>query len=185
MNKEFDSQFKLDVKSDFDRIYVSYYSRMRRFAQSYVISAADAENIVQDVFVKLWSGHSIITLRTCVDNYLFSLVKNRCLDFLRHKLVVDSSRKDLAMNLESLEYIDEQISEDIDLEKVLVEAIDRLPERCRKIFLKSRLEGKKYKEIAEELGLSSNTIENQMSIALKKLREDLRKFLPAILFFIV
>ena len=63
-------------------------------------------------------------------------------------------------------------------------AIDKLPERCREIFLKSRIEGMKYREIADELDISMNTVENQMSIALRKLRIELKDYLPLLLFLI-
>ena len=71
-----------------------------------------------------------------------------------------------------------------DIERVLMEAINKLPERCREIFLKSRIEGKKNREIAEELNISASTVENQMTIALKKLRLELKDYLPLLLFLI-
>ena len=71
-----------------------------------------------------------------------------------------------------------------DIEKVIANAIDKLPERCREIFLKSRIEGMKYREIADELDISMNTVENQMSIALRKLRIELKDYLPLLLFLI-
>ena len=71
-----------------------------------------------------------------------------------------------------------------DIEQAVTKAIDKLPERCREIFLKSRIEGMKYREIADELDISMNTVENQMSIALKKLRIELKDYLPLLLFLI-
>ena len=76
-------------------------------------------------------------------------------------------------------------SSEEDIETLLRNAIDKLPERCRLIFIKSRIEGKKYKEIAEELNLSVNTVEGQISIALKKLREELKDYLPLLLFLFI
>ena len=70
------------------------------------------------------------------------------------------------------------------MERVVNEAIDKLPERCREVFLKSRLEGMKYKEIAESMNLSVNTVENQMAIALKKLRIELKDYLSFFLFLL-
>lgn len=67
---------------------------------------------------------------------------------------------------------------------MIANAIDKLPERCREIFLKSRIEGMKYREIADELDISMNTVENQMSIALRKLRIELKDYLPLLLFLI-
>lgn len=85
------------------------------------------------------------------------------------------------MSLEQLNYT---FSSEEDIEKVIVNAIDKLPERCREIFLKSRIEGMKYREIAEELNISTNTVENHISIALKKLRVELKDYLPLLLFLV-
>ncbi len=75
---------------------------------------------------------------------------------------------------------DSQMSID-EVEKQIYHAIDNLPERCREIFVMSKLKGMKYREIAESLGISQNTVEGQMAIALKKLREELRNCIPLLL----
>jgi len=71
-----------------------------------------------------------------------------------------------------------------DIEDILNKAIDSLPEKCRQIFIKSRIEGKKQKEIAAELNVSVNTVETQMGIAYKKLREELKEYLPLLIFLL-
>ena len=85
------------------------------------------------------------------------------------------------MSLEQLNYT---FSSEEEIEKVIANAIDKLPERCREIFLKSRIEGMKYREIAEELNISANTVENHIAIALKKLRVELKDYLPLLLFLV-
>ena len=70
------------------------------------------------------------------------------------------------------------------INNIIANAIDKLPERCREIFLKSRIEGMKYREIAEELNISANTVENHIAIALKKLRVELKDYLPLLLFLV-
>ncbi|WP_085536129.1 RNA polymerase sigma-70 factor [Massilibacteroides vaginae] len=172
------------LKDNFDKIYVLYYSRMHRFAKEYVLSDEDAENIVQDVFLLLWERKDVLDIRISLVSYLFSLVKNKCLDFIRHQHVVDAYKNDLSLKLSALELLNYTLSSEEDIERIVINAVERLPERCRLIFLKSRVEGKKYKEIAEELGISVNTVENQMSIALKKLRIELKDFLPLLAFLI-
>ena len=72
-------------KSEFEKIYLSYYSRMKRFAQEYVIREEDAENIVQDLFLDLWEQNIELLSHSNLFAYLFTSVKNRCIDFLRHK----------------------------------------------------------------------------------------------------
>lgn len=170
------------LKDNFDRIYVLYYSRLHRFAKEYVLSNEDAENIVQDVFLMVWERKDVLDIQISLASYLFSLVKNRCLDFLRHKVVVDEYKKDLSLKLSALELLNYSLSSEEDVERIVTNAINKLPERCKLIFLKSRIEGKKYKEIATDLDISVNTVENQMAIALRKLRVELKDLLPLFIF---
>ena len=88
------------------------------------------------------------------------------------------------MNLEALEAVDENLVLDTDLEQRIHEAIQSLPEKCREIFILSRVEGLKYSEIAEKLHLSISTVDNQIGIALKKLRVQLKDFLPLLMFLL-
>lgn len=171
-----------DIRSNFDKIYVTYYFRMYRFAKEYVLFDEDAENIVQDVFLLLWEKREVLDIHISLMAYLFSLVKNKCMDHLRHRLVVEEYQHELKAKLSSLESLSYTFNSEEDIERVLTDAINRLPERCRDIFLKSRIEGKKNREIAEELNISVSTVENQITIALKKLRVELKDYLPLLLF---
>lgn len=179
-------------KSEFEKIYLSYYSRMKRFAQEYVIREEDAENIVQDLFLDLWEQNFLLLTHTNLFAYLFTSVKNRCIDFLRHKTTVrntaqklqDNYMKALQMKFHSLEAFDEQLFSERDIETTIRKAIESLPERCREIFILSKIEGKKQKEIARELNISVNTVENQMAIAYKKLKEILKDHIPLLIFLL-
>ncbi len=173
-----------DIQNSFDRIYVMYYSRMLRFAKEYVVFEEDAENVVQDVFLLLWEKREVLDIHISLVSYLFSLVKNRSLDYLRHKVVAEEYKQELSFKLMSLEQLNYTFSSEEEIEKVIANAIDKLPERCREIFLKSRIEGMKYREIAEELNISANTVENHIAIALKKLRVELKDYLPLLLFLV-
>lgn len=168
--------------NNFDRIYVTYYSRMLRFAKEYVLFDEDAEDVVQDVFLLLWEKREVLDIQVSLVSYLFSLVKNRSLDYLRHKVVAEEYRQELTFKLSALEQLNYTFTSEEDIEQAVTKAIDKLPERCREIFLKSRIEGMKYREIADELDISMNTVENQMSIALKKLRIELKDYLPCYYF---
>jgi RNA polymerase sigma-70 factor (ECF subfamily) len=174
----------LPLKDHFDAIYVAYYPRMIRFAKEYVLMEEDAENIVQDIFVLLWEKRDVLEIKVSLVPYLFTLLRNKCLDFLRHKTVEEDFNKEYAVRQMALEQLNYAFSSDEEIEKLLSDAIRSLPERCREIFIKSRVEGKKYEEIANELNLSVHTIETQMSIALKKLRICLKDYLPLLLFLL-
>lgn len=183
----------LSVKENFDSIYINNFSRLFLFAKEYVLFDEEAENIVQDIFLMLWEKREALRVDVSLTAYLFTLVKNKCIDFLRHQMVEQmysenvkhEYNEELNVKLFALESFDHNFSSEEDIETLLRNAIDKLPERCRLIFIKSRIEGKKYKEIAEELNLSVNTIEGQISIALKKLREELKDYLPLLLFLFI
>ena len=183
----------LSVKENFDSIYINNFSRLFLFAKEYVLFDEEAENIVQDIFLMLWEKREALRVDVSLTAYLFTLVKNKCIDVLRHQRVEQmysenvkhEYNEELNVKLFALESFDHNFSSEEDIETLLRNAIDKLPERCRLIFIKSRIEGKKYKEIAEELNLSVNTVEGQISIALKKLREELKDYLPLLLFLFI
>lgn len=183
----------LSVKENFDSIYINNFSRLFLFAKEYVLFDEEAENIVQDIFLMLWEKREALRVDVSLTAYLFTLVKNKCIDFLRHQMVEQmysenvkhEYNEELNVKLFALESFDHNFSSEEDIETLLRNAIGKLPERCRLIFIKSRIEGKKYKEIAEELNLSVNTVEGQISIALKKLREELKDYLPLLLFLFI
>ena len=158
------------------------------FAKNYVLANEDAENIVQDVFLVLWEKKDELEITYTLTTYLFTLVKNRCLNFLRHKLIEEEyniqMKEELGFKLYALESLDYSYQSETELQEVVKRALDTLPERCREIFIKSRIEGLKYKEISEELGISVNTVENQIVTALKKLRVELKDYLPLLLFLV-
>lgn len=179
----------LTAQKLFSKLYVSYYARLVRFASLYVGAMGDAENIVQDFFLYLWERKEILPELQQPDAYLFSAVKHRCLNILRSQLSIVDRRQPLSdimeqefkLKLYSLQLLDDSQMSIDEVEKQICRAIDSLPERCREIFVMSKLKGMKYREIAESLGISQNTVEGQMAIALKKLREELRHCLPLLL----
>lgn len=173
-----------DVRNNFDKIYVLYYSRMFRFAKEYVLFDEDAENIVQDVFLLLWEKREVLDIQISLVSYLFALVRNKSLDYLRHKVIADEYKQELSAKLTALELLNYSFTSDEEIEQILMTAINKLPERCRQVFLKSRIEGKKNREIANELNLTVSTVENQMTIALRKLRVELKDYLPLLLFLL-
>ena len=165
-----------------------YYPKLVRFAKEFVVLEEDAENITQDVFTDLWERRDAIDHIENVNAYLFRLVRNRCLDYLKHKVfeqkyaenVQASFEIELNLKLQSLDRFDvSDISEGNEMERLVRDAINSLPKRCRDIFLLSRMKGLKYREISEKLGISVNTVECQMGIALKKLRVKLNVCLAA------
>ena len=183
---------KPNCNISFEDIYLTYFSKMKYFAKEYVVSEEDAENIVQDVFMELWEKREALTMHTNLIAFLFTAIKNRCLNFLKHQSYIQAKTCSLKadeelesqLNLYALEQFDEAVSSISEVENLLSRTMQKLPERCREIFLLSRIEGLKYKEIAERLDISVNTVENQISIALRKLRSELKEYLPLLVFII-
>lgn len=174
----------LDFSRDFDRIYILYFSRVYRFAQEYIVSEEDAENVVQDIFAMLWENRSSINIKYSLTSYLFNITKNQCLNFLHHKSIVEKYKKEQALKLSALELLNDTFSSETDIDNLVHQAIDKLPERCREIFIRNRFQGKKYREIAVELDLSESTVATQISIALKRMRDSLKDYLPLLLFLL-
>ena len=175
--------------TDFKQFYITWYSRAIYFACEYV-DESDAENIVQDVFLHLYERRDLIDAYTNLTAYLFTSVKNKCLDYLRKQVSEQEAVSEmqsefemaLRMKFDSLETLNTNFPDEAGIEKLLERALQKLPERCRKIFIINKLEGKKQQQIAEELQISVNTVESQMAIAYKKLREELKDCLPLLLF---
>lgn len=179
--------------ADFEQVYINYYSRMKRFAQEYVIREEDAENIVHDIFLQLWEQKTSLTNHVNISGFLFISLKNRCIDFLRRKTMERNAvnelqseyLRSLKLKFESLEALDNKLLTSPDIETIIQNAIDNLPPKCREIFVMSKMEGKKQKAIAEELHISVNTVENQMAIAYKKLKEALKDYSLLFIFFFI
>ena len=174
---------------NFEEIYLTYFPRLLCFAQEYV-PKEDAENIIQDVFITLWERRGDLKIHISTASYLFILIKNRCLDYLRRKKFAEERKKKMQetftreqqMKLYSLEALDPALIADCDIEQIINHAIDSLPPKCREIFTLSKIDGKKYTEIADELQISVRTVEAQIRIALHKLREQLKDYVPIFLF---
>ncbi|MDL2255624.1 RNA polymerase sigma-70 factor [Parabacteroides sp. OttesenSCG-928-K15] len=184
--------YNKDQEKKFSEIYAVYFPKLLRFATFYVVSKDDAENIVQDIFAHLWERIDLFEAIKNPDTFLFTLIKNRCIDFLRHQVteatrkekIQEIAGKEFAFKLYSLQQFDETQVSVTEIQTLLNAAIDKLPERCREVFLLSRKEGLKNREIAEKMNINIKTVEAQMTIALHKLKTELKDFLPILLFFI-
>uniref|UniRef100_A0AB33JF85 RNA polymerase sigma-70 factor n=1 Tax=Prevotella sp. GTC17259 TaxID=3236795 RepID=A0AB33JF85_9BACT len=178
--------------TEFERLYITWYARMKSFALVYVKREADAEDVVQDVFARIYEREDLFGKDINITSYLFTSVKHACLNHLRESLTVsmayskyyESQRLEMQLMYDSLEQLDMAFP-DASIEELLEDAINQLPEKCRQIFIMSKLKGTKQKDIARELGVSVNTVEVQMGIAYKKLRERLKNCIPLLAFLYI
>lgn len=167
----------------FEKIFRAYYKRLHGFAYSYVMQKEAAEDVVQTVFLNIWVQRESWDPPGRVKSYLFSAVRNKALNILRHQKVVDESESDVVEIFKDLKK-QKHSDEDYNLKELQAEihkGIEALPPRCRQIFILNRRSGLTYHEIAEFLDISINTVNTQMGRALKSLREYLSDYLPALI----
>ena len=163
---------KGDTKA-FESIFKTYYEDLVKYSYQFIQLQAVSEEIVQDVFVSYWERRETVEIKSSLKSYLYRAVKNRTINYIKLQLPKDQKTSDI--DELPIMVIDDSDSSDLSsMHKLISSEINKLPVKCRTIFLLSRTEGLSHKEIAEELNLSVKTIENQIGIALKRLRETLR-----------
>lgn len=167
----------------FGNIFRAYYKRLHGFAYSYLMQKEAAEDVVQSVFLNIWSQRESWDPPGTVKQYLFAAVRNEALNKIRHQNVVQEKEDDVVQIFKELK--DQTYTEDDhNLRELKVEiqrGIEALPPRCRQIFILNRKSGLTYSEIAEYMDISINTVNTQMGRALKSLRHYLSDYLPALI----
>ena len=157
----------------FDQLFKKYGKRLYGFAIGYLKSHEDAEELVQDIFVKVWENRAELDENQSFNSYLFTIAKNTILNHFRKKVHQQSYIEYIKQHTK---LIHTKTEEDIifsDLDAQAKKVIDQLPSRRREIFLLSRERGYNNEEIAQRLNISKKTVENQITHALKFIREQL------------
>jgi RNA polymerase sigma-70 factor, ECF subfamily len=179
-----DSELVQGNEAAFEKIFKIYYKPLCHYSYSFLNDGAEAEEVVQNTFVKIWERRSTIQIQTSVKAYLYSMVRNSCLNVIKHEKVKQEFAKDHQYVSEtSRPVVDEKMISN-ELESKIYEAMRTLPEQCRLVFQLSRFEELKYQEIANQLEISVKTVENQMGKALKMMRLHLKEYLVLVLLFI-
>ena len=170
-------------RKDFEALFNDHYSRLCAYAYNFLKEQEGSEEVVQEVFFKLWINRKEIHIESSMESYLYRSVRNASLNLIKH---INIREKYKEYNRKEIEY-SEQINKDpmnaSELELKIRASIDLLPEQRKKIFILSRYEQLKYREIAEQLDISVKTVENQMGKALQFLRKELADYLPLIVLF--
>tara|TARA_R110002049_G_scaffold294274_1_gene480827 strand:+ start:9830 stop:10411 length:582 start_codon:yes stop_codon:yes gene_type:complete len=178
---------KGDVEA-YEALFRLYYDKLLHISKGYLGTMEEAEEIVQNVFLKVWEQKDSLGKINNINNYLYTMTKNACLDQIKHRKV---------KNIYSQNYYEENIEAQCrfvkdeaaslllenELNKRIGSSIELLPEKCKNVFIKSRVEGMSNREIAEILNLSKRTVDNHISNALKHMKFHLKDFLPFFLFF--
>lgn len=164
----------------FESTFKSHFQALYAYACMLVKDEDEAEEIVQTVFLKIWEKRDSITIASSLKAYLYQMVYRNSMNYLRHQKV-KQKHHDITLHQANDAGLQMDEGHDHELMDALKNALQELPEKCRKVFLLSRYESLKYQEIADRLGISVKTVETHMGKALKHLRIALADFLPILL----
>ena len=159
-----------DIKA-FDELYYKYHKKLYAFSLRFLKSRADVENLIQKIFVIIWEKRENINPEKSFNNYIFTIVRNEIYDLLKKKVATEYHNDHILGDIE-------QTDDDIEMKKlveIIYTLVENIPERRRQIFLMNRDHGMSYKQIAEELGISENTVDTQIRNSLNYLRSELPK----------
>ena len=172
---------RIDV---FNEIFTEHYHSLCKYAFLFVKDELAAEEIVEECFFRLWQNRKNLKIKVSFKSYLLKAVHNISLNYLQHLKVI-KNYKELQINIQDTKEIlygefessPLQVLQYKEFENSLSSAIDSLPTQQKKIFTMNRFQGKKYREIADELEISITTVKSHMSSALQCLRDKLKDFL--------
>ena len=161
----------------FEQVFKTHFKNLHAYACTLLADAADAEEMVQQVFFKLWERQENIHISGSLAAYLYRAVHNQCLNHLKHQKVKHTHQLYVAHTMKQAPPATQGRLMTRELENRFKQALNQLPEQCRTVFQLSRFEDLKYREIADRLDISVKTVENQLGKALKFLRLQLAEFL--------
>ncbi|WP_214072741.1 RNA polymerase sigma-70 factor [Mucilaginibacter sp. dw_454] len=173
------------TETEFEALFKAHFRELHAYAYSLVNDWDNAEELVQNLFLKLWERNDWAAIHTSVKSYLYKSVYHESLNLIRREKVhlryqtltkpaMENNTGDAAENLKLRE-----------VEKHLANALNKLPEKCRAVFHLSRFEELKYQQIADQLNISIKTVETHMVKALKILRKEMAEFLPAMVLLLL
>lgn len=158
----------------YKELFLIYYKRLVVFSTAIVKKKHSAEEIVSDVFLKIWTNRSTLTRIDNFPLYIYVVTKNLSINrLLKEKKAESFSLDELTVEFESLTQAPDQLMITAEMQQQIQNSINALPPKCQMIFKLIKEDGLKYKEVAELLNLSLKTVENQMTIALKKIAHSL------------
>lgn len=175
-------RIKMGDEQAFELLYRRYFVRLCAFANKFLSDPQTSEEVVQDVFLKLWENRSMLRSEGSVKSFLFQSVHNKSLNLLAHQKVANHYSEMIRAvysKPEEFDVLESLMAKELNLRIGTI--INDLAPECKKIFLMSRADGKKHHEIAEELNISIKTVETQINRALKKFRAELADYMAIIL----
>lgn len=180
----------LHAMSGFSSFFLENKEKFLAFAYSYIRDRAESEDILMESMVALWENRDKWEKESNLHGLLLTIIKNKCLNYLAHQQVKlraqenmsDHSLRELNLRISTLEACDPDSIFDSEIQQLVANALKKLPEQSRNIFILSRQQNIPNKKIAEHLGLSVKSVEFHITKALKLLRKELKDYLVSILF---
>ncbi|MCH7534742.1 MAG: RNA polymerase sigma-70 factor [Bacteroidetes bacterium] len=179
IEEDISRDLKQNNKEAFEYVFDSYFNALCSFGCKYLKDLSTTEDIVQEVFVAFWGNRKNFSHINAIKSFLYTSVRNKCLNQLKHQIVVQKHETDLTYQLESDSHFSEHVIEEETFNRLYAE-INNLPDACQKIMLLA-LNGSKNQEIADKLEITVNTVKTQKKIAYSKLKDQLGPVLSAVL----
>jgi len=164
----------------FRSLFMKYFARLCAFVHTIIRSEDKAQDVVQKVFVKLWEKRFALNITETLFGYLLTSCKNESFNYMKSEKTREKYEQNYAEDYQSTMDMGIKLGSNENVSVLIGKAIEQLPVKCRDIFRLSKQEGLSYQEIAQYLSISEKTVENQIGIALKKLRESLKPHLTLI-----
>ena len=187
-DQELLTRIRHNDKKAFESIFHEYFHALHEYAYFYIGNSQLAEDIVQDIFLKLWDSRDRLTIHTSLKGYLFRSIHNNCIQYLRHRVVEQNHHAIHQAKLEEAILMNRLFFEsgltklfENDIESLVNKAIEDLPGTTREIYMLSRYKYLKNSEIAKKISLTEKSVEYHISRALEILRKYLKDYLPIIL----
>lgn len=165
-------------------IYEAYAPRLAGYCAGFGFTKEEADEIIQDTFVRLWKSREKIVPQNNLEGYIVTIAKHLVYNSLRNRSYRENYIREMGYRLEKSRSAG---NEERELQQLISKAMQQLPDRCRQIFKKNKLEGYSVSQIAEEMHISKSTVENQLNKGLKIIRRSLEKegYKPTALIFLI
>ena len=176
----------------FNKLFSDYQGRFIKFAYTYVDDRMTAEDIVMEAMMYCWENRLRLDFQGSLPSYVFTAIKNKCLNYIRDTQYRQTASEEMQQHMEwkrslqiaTLEACNPEELLSKEMHQIINDALQKLPETTRRIFIMRRFEEKSYREIAEELEMSVKGVEYHMGKATTLLKKSLKDFLPALLFLL-
>jgi len=171
-------------KHAFESLFKTYYKILCSYANQIIADSDNSEEIVQEMFFQLWQKRDFFFIETSLKSYLFRAIHNSCLNHIKHNKIKQAYSNNFIHQNETSgsQYL---LDESEELRVLIGKAVEKLPPERKKVFMMIRYEERKYQEVADILGISVKTVENQMGKAMQFLREAMKGYFPIIIMLVL